>query len=210
MFTNERAVARWLAKTLKGCDSRLGEVLLEGAISRAQMEALAKGLGSRIPAFMARPDLVLVVREPESGRHVLAAVELKYFKTAGKKRWRRAYREFGQPLRYYLYGFDVAVLVHVFESGIEDADVETYSEVVGEVVEKLKLPTAYISLKIADAERGLLKAFKPQKLGAVGICHVAKWILEYCAEARNPLLPSDKEILERRNILKAVLCRSRC
>ncbi|AAL62657.1 hypothetical protein PAE0249 [Pyrobaculum aerophilum str. IM2] len=203
MFANERAVARWLAKTLKACDPRLGEVFLEGAISKERMEALAKRLGSRIPAFVAKPDLVLVVKD--SHNHVLAAMELKYFKTAGRKRWRRAYREFGQPLRYYLYGFDVAVLVHVFESGIDDADVEAYSEVVGEVVEKLKLPTAYFSVKIADVERELLKAFKPQRLGLVETCYVAKWIVDYCTETRNPLLPSDKEILERRKALKAVL-----
>jgi len=138
---------------------------------------------------------------------LLIAVELKYFKKIKKKRWRGAYREMGQALRYYVYGFDSAILWHIFEREVDSNIVRAYSNVVGEVIEKLKIPIAYFSTKMGDENEGKFLVFKPLELSSPSdIESVVRWMIKYCRDSvRNPLLPHDREIIERRKALKAVL-----
>jgi len=104
-----------------------------------------------------------------------------------------------------VYGFDSAVLWHVFDREIDNAAVRAYSNVVGEVIEKLKLPIAYFSTKIIDeGEFLVLKLLELGDFSDVG--YIVNWMINYCRDnVRNPLLPHDKEIVERRKTLKAVL-----
>jgi len=150
--------------------------------------------------IMARPDIVLIVKDYRRliDESFLIAVELKYFRRIEKKRWREAYREIGQALRYYVYGFDSAVLWHVFDREIDEATVRAYSNVVGEVIEKLKLPIAYFSTKVID--EGKFLVFKLLELGDPSdVGYIVNWMINYCRDnVRNPLLPHDKEIVERR------------
>ena len=89
--------------------------------------------------------------------------------------------------------------------GIDDAAVRAYSKVVGEVAEKLELPIAYFSTKIVG--EGKFLVLKPLELGGPSdVGYVVSWVIDYCrGNARNPLLPHDKEIVGRRKALKAVL-----
>jgi len=209
MFTNERSLTRWLIKTIKASNLYSVKGLLSGdAIPKKPYgDILVNYFGSYAPMIIARPDIVLVVEDYRKllDEWLLIAVELKYFKKIEKKRWREAYREVGQALRYYVYGFDSAVLWHIFDKGIDDDVVKAYSNVVGEVIERLKLPIAYFSTKMVDADKFLV--FKLLELsGSSDVSYVVRWIISYCRDSvRNPLLPHDKEIVERRKALKAVL-----
>ena len=209
MFLGERGLAKWLIKAIKACDLySIKDVLSGDAIPKKPYEdILVKYFGSYAPMIIARPDIVLIVEDYRRliDEWLLIAVELKYFRRIEKKRWRETYREIGQALRYYVYGFDSAVLWYVFDREIDEATVRAYSNVVGEVIEKLKLPIAYFSTKIID--EGEFLVFKLLELGDPSdVGYIVNWMINYCRDnVRNPLLPHDKEIVERRKTLKAVL-----
>ena len=208
MFSDERSLAEWLIKAIKACNiSSIKDVRSGDAIPKKFYEDILKTYyGSHAPLFMAKPDIVPIVEDYAYYIHnkgvidewLLVAVELKYFKSYDEKQWRDAYREIGQPLRYYMYGFDSAVLWHIFDREIDDDTVKAYSNVVGEAVEKLKLPIAYFSTKIID--EGKFLVFKLLELGGSSdVGYIVNWMINYCRDnVRNPLLPHDKEIVERR------------
>ncbi len=149
MFSGERSLAKWLIKAIKACDIHLIKVILPGETIPKKLyeDILVKYFRSYAPMIMARPDIVLIVEDYRRlvDEWLLIAVELKYFRRIDKKRWREAYREIGQPLRYYMYGFDSAVLWHVFDTEIDEGAIRAYSNVISEAVEKLKLPITYFS-----------------------------------------------------------------
>jgi len=76
---------------------------------------------------------------------------------------------------------------------------------ISEVIEKLKLPIVLFLTKIVDEDNFLV--FKPSKLGSPSnYGYLIRWMFNYCREhVRNPLLPRDKEIKERRRALKIAL-----
>jgi len=196
---------------MKACNLySVKEILPGNAIPKKPYEdILAKYFGSYAPMIMTKPDIVLIVEDYRKliDEWFLIAIELKYFKKIKKKRWREAYREIGQALRYYVYGFDSAILWHIFEKEVDNNIVRAYSNVVGEVIEKLKIPIAYFSTKMGDENEGKFLVFKPLELSSPSdIESVVRWMIKYCRDSvRNTLLPHDKEIIERRKALKAVL-----
>jgi len=211
MFRSERSLVQWIIKAMKACNlSSVKDVLSGDAIPKKPYgDILAKYFGSYAPMIMAKPDIVLIVEDYKKliDEWLLIAVEFKYFKEIEKKRWREAYREIGQALRYYVYGFDSAVLWHIFEREIDNAAIKAYSSIVGEVIEKLKLSIAYFSTKITNETESKLLVFKPLELGDPSdIGYIVMWMTNYCRDnIRNPCLPHDKEIIERRKALKAIL-----
>ena len=92
-----------------------------------------------------------------------------------------------------------------FDKKVGSIAVKEYSNVIGEAVEKLKLPIAYFSTKILD--ENIFPVFKPLELGGSSdACYIVKWLINYCRDSvRNPLLPHDEEIVERKNTLRAFL-----
>ena len=76
-----------------------------------------------------------------------------------------------------------------------------------EVIKKLELPIVYFSTKIIDKAKDRFLTFKPLELGSSSdVGYIVRWMINYCRDyARNPLLPHDKEIVERRKALKAAL-----
>jgi len=90
----------------------------------------------------------------------------------------------------------------------EDADKEvlrSYGNLISEAIEKLKLPMAIFLTKIVD--EGNFLAFKPLETGSPSdMGYIIRWMLNYSQDqVRNPLLPHDKEIKERRRALKTAL-----
>ena len=211
MFKDERVLTRWLIKAVGNCDISQVKRILHGDSlpNKPYGELLEEYFGSYAPMIIARPDVVLIVEDYKRllDEWFLMAIELKYFREIEKRRWREAYREIGQGLRYLMYGFDSAVLWHIFKKDIDDAVVKAYSDVIGEVIEKLELPIAYFSTKIINETKGdfaVLKPLEPTRL--VDICYVITWMINCCRDTgRNPLIPDDKEIVERRRVLKAIL-----
>jgi len=211
MFASERSLVKWFVETIRAYNlSSIKDILLGDAISRKPYEnILIKYFGSYAPMIIAKPDIVLIVEDYKKlvDEWLLIAIELKYFKKVEKKRWREAYREVGQALRYYIYGFDSAILCHIFGREVDNATVRVYSDVVGEVIKKLKLPIVYFSVKISNEDKDKFLIFKPLELsGLSDIGYIANWMINYCRDnVRNPLLPYDKEVVDRRKALKAVL-----
>ena len=76
-----------------------------------------------------------------------------------KKQWRQSFLEIGQALRDLLYGFDAAVLWHLFAEGFSDEEIQKYTCMCAEVIEKLKLPIVYFATKLTEQDR--FEFFKP-------------------------------------------------
>jgi hypothetical protein len=86
-------------------------------------ETVEKWYGKKVYWPLIEPDLIFVFEDWSNKRgdgNLIAAVEIKFFKPSKNldKRLRRAYREFGQPLRNLIYGFDAVCLWHVFDENI--------------------------------------------------------------------------------------------
>ncbi len=213
-FRDKRHLAMQIISNIK-LDPYLSvkDVILGDRMSKMGFEyVLSRYFDVYAPRFMARPDIIIVAEDIKNvvDEWLLVAVELKYFKVSGdakkfERDLRKAFREIGQPLRYYLYGFDSAVLWHIFEG---DADVEalrSYSKLVSEFFKKLRLPIVYFSTRILDKDDFLvfqpLETSSPSNTG-----YIVRRMLNYCRDGvRNPLLPQDKEIKERRRALKTIL-----
>ena len=214
MFGDERHLARQITSNIKS-DPYLSvkDVILGDRMSKMGFEdVLSRYFDVYAPRYMARPDIIIVAEDVKNvvDEWLMVAMELKYFKVSEdakkfEKDLREAFREIGQPLRYYLYGFDFAVLWHIFEG---DADIEilrSYSNLVSEVFNKLRLPVVCFSTRILDKDNLLvfqpLETSSPSNTG-----YIVRRMLNYCRDGvRNPLLPQDKEIKERRRALKTIL-----
>jgi len=211
MFKSEQELATWFIKTLKKLDLPSVKDALPGHTIRKEpfKSVLVRYFGSPAPLLLARPDVVLVVEDQQRAvdRWLLIAVELKHFRGVEWRRWRRAHREVGQPLRYYVFGFDSVALCHLFESSVDSAAARAYSSAVWEVVEKLKLPMAYFSAEASDESWSKLLVFRPLEVGGpMDWRQFVSWMIDYCRDhVRNPLLPHDREVVERRESLKTVL-----
>ena len=161
------------------------------------------------PQFTAKPDLIMVFEDyiGKSKDYSLIAVELKYFQlsTHLDKNLRKASREIGQALRYYLSGFDSAILWHTFAEEIEDEIIISYSSLIGEVFEKLGFPLTYFSTKILFDNS--FKVYKPMDVQG-NLAWLIRYMYKVSQYRRNPLLNSktkDQKIIERRRALKAAL-----
>ena len=209
MFRDERSLAKRLAETIKSC-SQVKNIVLGSKIPKESYEdILSKYFNSYAPMFMPKPDIIIITEDYEKtiDEWLIIAIELKYFKREDKKymkQWRNAYREFGQPLRYHICGFDSTVLWHVFERNINDNLIEAYSSIITEVIKRLKLPVVYFSTKITEEMK--LLPFEPLKFDKPkDVCYIISWIINCCRNIKNPLLPQEEKILERRRALKVIL-----
>ena len=169
--------------------------------SKEFKDVVSEWYGERIPWPLIEPDLILVFEDYKKviDEVMIVAVELKCFQTSSDKRLRRAFREIGQPLRCYVFGFDSAVLWHVFEDVEEDV-IKDYTDMVYEVIEKLKLPLAYIATKIIKDQ---YKIYKPLNLKQQNIQYLVMYLQNLCAHTRNPAM--DEKIKKRRSALKVAL-----
>jgi len=213
MFKDERRLARQIASNMKSEPYlSVKRVILGDAMSRKDFEdVLGRYFGAYAPMYVARPDIIIVAEDAKRvvDEWLLVAIELKYFRDLENSRkfersLRGAFREIGQPLRYYLYGFDSTILWHIFEEGAEEEVLRSYGNLISEVIEKLKLPIVLFLTKIVGKDNFLV--FKPSEITYGFNCgRIVQWMLNYCSDARNPLLPRDEEIKERRRALKIAL-----
>lgn len=202
MFRNERHLASHIASNIKP-NSYLSvkDVILGDQMPKVGFEAiLSRYFDAYAPKYMARPDIIIITEDFKKvvDEWLLIAIELKYFKDSENMKkfeedLRKAFREIGQPLRYYLYGFDSAVLWYVFEENAEKEILRSYGNMVSEVIKKLKLPMVLFLTKIVDKDNFLV--FEPLEIGSPSNQrYVIRWILTYCGDrVRNPLLPHDKK-----------------
>ena len=158
---------------------------------------------------MKSSSLRIIAEDPKKviDEWLLVAIELKYFKDLENtekfhRDLRKAFREIGQPLRYYLYGFDSVTLWHIFEEDADEEVLRSYGNLITEVIEKLRLPMVLFLTKIVDENN--FRVFRPSVIDSPSnIGYLIRWMLGYWwNQVRNPLLPDDKKIKERRRALK--------
>jgi len=214
MFRNERELARYIAANIRS-DPYLSvkNILSENDISKSEFEEiLVKYFDVQAPRFIAKPDIIMVTEDPKKliDEWLLITIELKYFRNVKEskkfeKDLRKAFREIGQPLRYYLYGFDSSILWHIFEEDANPETIKSYSNLLEEVIKKFRLPILLFTTKIIENNNFLV--FKPLEIRSPNdLKYITGWMLKYCRDnIRNPLLPLDKDIIERRRAIKTVL-----
>ena len=135
MFKDERRLARQIASNMKSEPYlSVKRVILGDAMSRKDFEdVLGRYFGAYAPMYVARPDIIIVAEDAKRvvDEWLLVAIELKYFRDLENSRkfersLRGAFREIGQPLRYYLYGFDSTILWHIFEGSADKEVLRSY------------------------------------------------------------------------------------
>lgn len=168
-------------------------------------EVLKKYFDIEPPKFLAIPDIILVFEESGNDFRIVA-IELKYFRFTKKerernKKFREAFREIGQPLRYYIFGYDAVVLWHVFHNEFDDNEILPYSKLVEEVIEKLKLPIGYFPTKILSDN--MFRVYNLQTPANYSFESLLRWIKNVSERLQNPI--SDDQIYKRRKALKTAL-----
>lgn len=174
--------------------------------------------GAGAPWALTVPDLIIAsenfCKTPDDV--FLLAIETKYFPrdaATSKKHWRQSFREIGQPLRDLLYGFDAAVLWHLFSETISEEGIRKYTGMCGEVIEKLKLPVVYFATVLTAQDQFAI--FQPWRLEYTlplsRIDYVADCLLQINRERggsysakMNPLLV-DEKVIGMRRAVKSVL-----
>jgi len=206
-----------LLKLLSGT-GRFKKVLRGEAIKGKAIGEIMGWNGAGPPWALTVPDLILAgdnfSQRPDDA--FLLAVEIKYFPrgaSSDKKHWRQSFREIGQPLRDLLYGFDAAVLWHLFSESNADDDIGKYVAMCGEVIDKLKLPVVYFKTKLTTHDR--FAFFYPWRLENTSPLPDAAYVagcLQQINNERdgsyrakmNPLL-MDEKVLGMRKAVKSVL-----
>ncbi len=151
-------------------------------------------------------DLILIFEDYREiiDKNLIIAIEVKYFPPKKEidldKQLRQAYREFGQPLRNLIYGFDSIMLWHIFHEKVEDEKIKSYTNTVNKTINKLCLPMLYFATKLLDDK---FKFYQPWNIDYNNIEYVLNYIKNSCAEKRNPL--TTEEIEKYRNAIKVTV-----
>jgi len=204
---------QWTAKVCKliqdSSIASLKNIYPERSYKKEFENILRTYFGAVAPKFMAKPDLIMVFEDDarKIDDYLVVALELKYFDLSDRldANLRKASREVGQALRYYLFGFDSAVLWHTFDERVGDETIVSFSELIGEVFDKFELPLVYFSAKMLPSNS--FKVYKPVSVQG-NLEWLIRWMHKVSQDRRNPLLRSDIEyqkFIQRRKALKVVL-----
>lgn len=160
--------------------------------------------GKKAPWPIIESDLILVFKDYSKviDDNLIAAIEIKFFKQSQNldKQLRQAYREFGQPLRNLMYGFDSVALWHVFHEAIDKEKIKSYTTIVGDTIEKLRLPVVYLGTQLSQDK---FKIFQPWDLDYNDMSYIIRGLKGLFENKRNPL--SQFEIKEYRDAIKITL-----
>ncbi len=160
--------------------------------------------GKKAPWPIIESDLILVFKDYSKviDDNLIAAIEIKFFKQSQNldKQLRQAYREFGQPLRNLMYGFDSVALWHVFHEAIDKEKIKGYTTIVGDTIEKLRLPVVYLGTQLSQDK---FKIFQPWDLDYNDMSYIMRSLKGLFENKRNPL--SQFEIKEYRDAIKITL-----
>ncbi|MBA7469240.1 hypothetical protein ES707_04506 [subsurface metagenome] len=98
------------------------------------------------------------------------------------------------------FGFDSVVLWHIFSPAVAEERIKSYANIVGEVIDRLELPSVYLVTTILDSELSIHKPFDIQKYDLQSL---VMWLQNLCSNKRNPAM--DRQIEIRRKSLKVAL-----
>lgn len=174
------------------------------ATTIAFRDTMTNWYGQGLPWPLVEPDLILIFEDVKKtiDETMIVAIEAKYFENTHDldKRLRQAFREVGQPLRNLMFGFDSTVLWHIFSSSIEEQKIRSYTNMVDEVITRLKLPCIYIASTILNSE---FQIHKPSDVPKCDLQSLVMWLHNLCRDNRNPAMNPQMEI--RRKSLKVAL-----
>jgi len=175
-----------------------------GVTTREFKNTITGWYGRELPWPLVEPDLVLVFEDLKRvvDDTMIVAIEIKYFEQTKDlhKRLRQSFRELGQPLRNLIFGFDSVVLWHIFSQDVAEQRIQSYVDIVEEVINRLKLSVVYFATTILDGE---LKIYKPFGIDKYDMQSAVMWLHNLCESKRNPAM--DREIEVRRKSLKVAL-----
>ena len=165
-------------------------------------ETIEKWYGRKIPSVLVEPDLILIFEDHRKviDNNIICAIEIKFFKSSPNldKELRQAYREFGQPLRNLIFGFDAVALWHIFDEEISDEKIKNYTQLIRDVVERLQLPMEYIATKLSQHK---FKIFQPWDIDYSDVEYVIRSVKGLLENKRNPL----SDIKEYRDAIKVAM-----
>ena len=155
---------------------------------------------------LVEPDIILRFEDISKliDENLIVGVEVKYIK-GGKRlnhRIRSSFRMIGQPLRFHIFGFDSAVLWHVFSEDVSDDKAERYTSMVNTVIEKLHLPIVYLASKLIGDEFRLYKPFSVER--SYDASSIVDTMRRACESMRNPAW-KDEDVRKFRRGLKVSL-----
>ena len=197
--------------------SGLIKVSKSGAVLRTGFNAAAKIKNIDIPWPLVLPDFILVFDDYSSERideYLIVAVETKWFKLKNiNDKLRDAYRNFGQPLRNYIYGFDSVILMHLFDEDIDEDKIKLYTETTITSIEMLKLPMVYFSMQIFEKKKlqpqnEVFSIYSPIYIEITNIEYITSYLSRLTSSTRNPILKNymfNDKIMKRRAALKVSL-----
>lgn len=151
-MSHETAITANLYKSINELNlSLLKSVSKKRAITGKDFkDAMTKWYVQSLSWPLVEPDLILVFEDVEKKIDdvMIVAIEIKYFDQSKDlhKRLRQCFREFGQPLRNLIFGFDSAVLWHIFSPEVAQERIESYTNIVDEVISKLDMGFAQTGL----------------------------------------------------------------
>ena len=186
--------------------SGLRKVEKGGVLKRREFrEIVEKWYGRNIPWPLVEPDLILVFEDYGNRRgdgNFIVAVELKFFKQDKNldKALRQAYKEFGQPLRNLIYGFDAACLWHIFDAKIDEEKIREYTKLIKYTIEKFKLPQSYLATAFPSDK---IKVYQPIEYVCNNISSLITHLRNLLENEQSPL--DLKEVKEYRNAIKVAL-----
>ena len=188
-----------------------------GAVLRNSFNDAAKIKDVEIPWPLVLPDFILVFEDHSSERideYSIVAVETKWFKLKNiNDNLRAAYRNFGQPLRNYIYGFDSVILLHIFDEDVEEDKIKKYTETTKNSIKTLELPMVFFSIQMFE-KRGVQPSneifciYQPIYLNLKSIEYIASYLSRLISGVRNPIFKNKghkDEIMKRRAALKVSL-----
>lgn len=205
-MNKEVRITREIYENISKLDSSsLRKVSKKRSVTTSEFKAAVKDwFGQKIPWPLVEPDLILVFDDYKNiiDDIVIAAIEIKCFEQGEDldKRMRQSFRELGQPLRNLIFGFDSAILWHIFSTDIEEQKIDSYINIVEEVIQRLKLPLVYLATTVPKEE---FKIYKPFKIDKHNLDSLIRWLMNLCADCRNPI--ADGEVKIRRSGLKMAL-----
>jgi hypothetical protein len=173
--------------------------------TREFRDTISGWYGRELPWPLVEPDLILVFEDLKRvvDDTMIVAIEIKYFEQSQDLhgRLRQSFRGLGQPLRNLIFGFDSVVLWHIFSPDIrEEQVIQSYVDIIGEVIDRLKLPVVYLATAILNGE---LKIYKPFSIQKYDMRSLVSWLQNLCDSKRNPAM--DREVEIRRKSLKVAL-----
>jgi hypothetical protein len=195
-------------------ETNLVKKIIKGeSLPKSAFKEFLKWYQSIPPTIHVTPDLILAFENysEKSDEAFLVALECKYFPSETdekkrRKRFRKTFREVGQPLRNLILGYDLVILWHLFAEELDDTGIKDFVGVCNEVIQGLELPILYFATKISNKK---FRLYSPWDLSNYqDIIYITRSIKNFLMETKEKgrnLFFNNSKVKERRRAIKTAL-----